>query len=86
MDEVRRALEEQLGRSVSHREQDTIALGTRAAKTPVDPIGSKNEWLTRADRVGFDIDACFDRATCDIATHPDPLTAASTAAASTRLS
>ena len=63
MDEVRRALEERLGRTVSHREEDTIALGTRAAKTAVDPIGLKNEWLTRADRVGFDVDACFDRVT-----------------------
>jgi hypothetical protein len=46
---------------------DTIALGTRAARTPVDPIGLKNEWLTRADRVGLDIDACFDRATRSVA-------------------
>jgi hypothetical protein len=40
---------------------------TCAARTPVDPIGLKNEWLTRADRVGLDIDACFDRATRSVA-------------------
>ena len=27
----------------------------------------KNDWLTRADRVGFDIDACFDRVTRPLA-------------------
>ena len=62
MDEVRKALEERLGRRISHVEENTIALSTRADKQAVDPIALRKEWLTRADRVGLDIESCFDRA------------------------
>jgi hypothetical protein len=44
-----------------------MALGTCVARTPVDQIGLKNKSLSRADRVGLDIDACFDRATRAVA-------------------
>jgi transposase-like protein len=61
------SLEERLGRTITHDEENTVAKSTRAPKTAVDPIGLKNDWLTRADRVGFDIDACFDRVTRPVA-------------------
>ena len=67
MDEVRKALEERLGRRVTHDEENTIAKSTRSAKQAVDPNGLRKDWLTRADRVGFDIGSCFDRADCAIA-------------------
>ena len=62
MDEVRRALEDRLGRTISNREEDHVALNTRSDKQGVDPIALREEWLTRADRVGLDIGSCFDRA------------------------
>lgn len=62
MDEVRQALEERLGRRISHEEENTIALSTRADKRAVDPIALRKEWLSRADRVGLDVGSCFDRA------------------------
>jgi len=62
MDEVRKALEERLGRRISHEEENTIALSTRADKQAVDPIALRKEWLSRADRVGLDVESCFDRA------------------------
>ena len=62
MDEVRKALEERLGRRISHEEENTIALSTRADKQAVDPIALRKEWLSRADRVGLDVGSCFDRA------------------------
>ena len=62
MDEVRRALEERLGRRISHEEENTIALSTRADKQAVDPTALRKEWLSRADRVGLDVGSCFDRA------------------------
>lgn len=63
MDEVRQALEEKLGRTITHEEENTVAKSTRAPKTAVDPISLQKQWLTRADRVGFDVDDCFDRVT-----------------------
>jgi len=62
MDEVRKALEERLGRTITNREEDHVALNTRSAKRAVDPNELRKEWLTRADRVGLDIGSCFDRA------------------------
>ncbi len=62
MDEVRRALEARLGRTISNREEDHVALNTRSAKQAVDPIALQKQWLTRADRVGLDIGSCFNRA------------------------
>jgi hypothetical protein len=62
MDEVRSALEARLGRTISNREEDHVALNTRSAKQATDPIVLQKEWLTRADRVGLDIGSCFDRA------------------------
>ncbi|WP_395153382.1 MobF family relaxase, partial [Ilumatobacter sp.] len=62
MDEVRKALEERLGRRVTHDEENTIAKSTRSAKQAVDPNDLRKDWLTRADRVGLDIGSCFDRA------------------------
>lgn len=61
MDEVRTALEERLGRRISHHEEDNVALSTRSAKQAVDPDDLRKEWLARADRVGLDIGSCFDR-------------------------
>ena len=62
MDEVRRALEERLGRTISHHEEDTVAVSTRADKVASDPAELRESWQDRADRVGLDIDSCFDRA------------------------
>lgn len=62
MDEVRKALEERLGRRVTHDEENTIAKSTRSAKQAVDPNDLRKDWLTRADRLGLDIGSCFDRA------------------------
>jgi len=38
MDEVRSALEARLGRTISNREEDHVALNTRSAKQATDPI------------------------------------------------
>ena len=62
MNEVRKALEERLGRTITSHEVDHVALNTRQAKQAVDPIELRNGWLSRADRVGLDIESCFDRA------------------------
>ena len=62
IDEVRRALAERLGRDVTPDERNRIALSTRANKQPVDPNDLREQWLTRADRVGLDIGSCFGRA------------------------
>jgi conjugative relaxase-like TrwC/TraI family protein len=62
MNEVRKALEERLGRTITSHEVDHVALNTRQAKQAVDPHDLRNGWLTRADRVGLDIESCFDRA------------------------
>ena len=61
VDEVRRVLEERLGRRISHKAENNVALATRSPKQAVDPIALRKEWLTRADRVGLDIGWCFDR-------------------------
>jgi len=62
MDEVRKALEERLGRTISHHEEDTVAVSTRADKVASDPAALRASWQDRADRVGLAIDSCFDRA------------------------
>lgn len=62
MDEVRAALEAQLGRTLSHREEDTVALSTRAAKHGVDVERLVEDWRRRAGMVGLDLDACFEQA------------------------
>lgn len=61
MNEVRAALEQRLGRRISHHEEDTVALATRSAKQAVDPNDLRKGWLSKTDRVGLDIDSCFDR-------------------------
>lgn len=62
MDEVRKALEERLGRAISHHEEDTVAVSTRADKVASDPATLRASWRDRADRVGLDTELCFDRA------------------------
>ncbi len=61
MDEVRKALEERLGRTISHHEEDTVAVSTRADKVASNPAELRASWKERADRVGLDLDACFGR-------------------------
>ena len=63
MDEVKAVLEERLGRSLSHGEEDTVALSTRPAKEAVDAAALVADWRRRANEVGFDIAACFERRT-----------------------
>jgi conjugative relaxase-like TrwC/TraI family protein len=61
MDEVRAALEERLGRRITHDEETTVALRTRAGKEAVDPEALLDEWRRRAAAVGLDVEACFGR-------------------------
>ena len=61
MDEVRAALEERLGRPLSHGEEDTVALSTRRGKEAVDAAGLVADWRRRAASVGVDIEGCFHR-------------------------
>ena len=65
--EVRDALEAQLGRPVSDNERRRIWSDTRGDKTAVDPAELLAEWRQRAERVGFDVDVCFDRPDAAIA-------------------
>ncbi|MEP1126316.1 MAG: MobF family relaxase [Ilumatobacter sp.] len=62
IDEVRKALQDRLGRDITPEERNQVALITRSAKQAVDPNDLRKDWLTRADRVGLDIESCFDRA------------------------
>ena len=60
--EIKAALARQLGRPVTRPEDGRIWADTRSDKTAVDPIELQKSWRDRADRVGFDVAACFDRA------------------------
>ncbi len=62
MTEVRDALEARLGRRITHGEEDTVALATRAEKVAVDPDRLRADWHGRAERAGVDVAACFQAA------------------------
>lgn len=61
---VQRVLGARMERLVSHRKEDTISLDAQATERIADPIGLHELCLSRADRVRFDVDDRFDRATC----------------------
>jgi hypothetical protein len=60
--EISDALEARLGRPITAVEDQRIWADTRDDKHAVDPIWLRQAWRDRADRVGFDVTACFDRA------------------------
>lgn len=59
--EIKQSLERTLGRTISTAEDHHVWADTRDDKTAVEPEALLADWRDRADRVGFDVDACFDR-------------------------